>query len=195
MNVAMKSILAGISALWLTACGPAQRPYQETTPQENFPYRARLAMGQGYNLQQRPTQAEVVQVTPNFLKIRTNGYDVVLESIIKNRPTLVELGAYWCTPCLAWQRRFENEGPRFPAWDFVSVDLAFPDQNGEPTYSPATRYVTQHGTDSAPFFLVYNARTQAGHFEYDPWSPSLNTLEGLVQRASSFVTAASMPSR
>ena len=98
----------------------------------------------------------------NVLTIETHGNDLVLEDYLRpGRVSIVELGYYWCGPCVAWKHQIGREAPSFPDIDFVTVGLSYPGEGEKEDdfNSPAVRYVDGNGGKGVPFFLVYRGRT------------------------------------
>ncbi len=127
---------------------------------------------------ERPEKPTITKHAPNVLDIKTNGYDINLESYLKDQKlTVVELGAYWCKPCKCIISQILKEGAKYDS-DFIMVDLSFPDENGGTIDSPAYRYAVKNGARSFPFFLVYDGKNLKGTIDYENCD-----LEDLVEKA------------
>ncbi|MBI4453578.1 thioredoxin family protein [Candidatus Woesearchaeota archaeon] len=119
------------------------------------------ANSSGYfsSLGDRPAKPEFISHKPYVLEIKTNGYDINLESYLRqDRTTVVEFGAWWCGPCIAFKHRAVNLNAWPSDLDLIMVDLDYRLPDGESIQSPAGRYVDKNGGKTLPCFLLYKGK-------------------------------------
>ncbi len=142
--------------------------------------------------EERPLQPKIERLSTNVLDIETYGYDVALEPYLKpNKISVVEVGAYWCSPCRVIQWSIKQEGAKFTDLDFILMDVSYPVQEAgqrECIYSPAyERYVIhnlpKNIEPSFPIFLVYQNKTLRGMFDYSKWTTHEKNMEYVVRSA------------
>ena len=109
----------------------------------------------------RPAKPKLISHKPYLLEIYTNGYDINLESYLKpDRKTVVEFGAWWCSPCTVFKHKALKEWPSDVGLIMVDLEYRFPDANSiqDSIQSPAYRYVEQNKGKTLPFFLLYKGK-------------------------------------